>query len=37
VLEIERPDGKRFMVPMTLEAVPEWMQSRIVIDAAWVE
>ncbi len=24
VLEIERPDGKRFMVPMTVEAVPEW-------------
>ncbi len=37
VLEIARPDGKRFMVPMTDEAVPEWMQSRIVIDAAWVE
>jgi 16S rRNA processing protein RimM len=37
VLEIERPDGKRFMVPMTAEAVPEWTQSRIVIDAAWVE
>jgi 16S rRNA processing protein RimM len=37
VLEIERPDGKRFMVPMTAEAVPEWMDLRIVIDAAWVE
>ncbi len=42
VLEIERaPDdgkpGKCFMVPMTAEAVPEWMQSRIVIDEAWVE
>ena len=42
VLEIERPpsDGKkgqRFMVPMRAEAVPEWMQSRIVIDAAWVD
>ena len=37
VLEIARPDGKRFMVPMTAEAIPEWMQSRIVIDAAWVE
>ena len=37
LLEIERPDGKRFMVPMTAEAVPEWMDSRIVIDAAWVE
>jgi 16S rRNA processing protein RimM len=37
VLEIERPDKKRFMVPMTKEAVPEWMESRIVIDAGWVE
>jgi 16S rRNA processing protein RimM len=42
VLEIELPPeggkpGKRFMVPMTAEAVPEWMQSRIVIDAGWVE
>jgi 16S rRNA processing protein RimM len=37
VLEIERPDGKRFMVPMRAEAVPEWMDSRIMIDAAWVE
>jgi 16S rRNA processing protein RimM len=37
VLEIERLDGKRFMVPMTAEAVPEWGRSRMVIDAAWVE
>jgi 16S rRNA processing protein RimM len=37
VLEIERLDGKRFMVPMTAQAVPEWMQSRIVIDAGWAE
>ena len=36
VLEIERPDGKRFMVPMSDEAVPEWTDSRIVIDAAFV-
>ncbi|MFO1241490.1 MAG: ribosome maturation factor RimM [Sphingomonadaceae bacterium] len=35
VLEIERPDGKRFMVPMKADAVPEW-GSRIVIDAAFV-
>ncbi len=26
VLEIERADGKRFMVPMTAEAVAEWGQ-----------
>jgi 16S rRNA processing protein RimM len=35
VLEIERPDGKKFMVPMTPDAVPEW-GGRIVIDAAFV-
>lgn len=36
VIEIERPDGKRFMVPMKVEAVPEWGE-RIVIDAMFVE
>ena len=37
VIDIEKPDGARFMVPMNAEAVPEWMDSRIVIDADWVE
>ena len=32
LLEIERPDGARFMVPMRIEAVPEWGE-RILIDA----
>ncbi|MDP9055833.1 MAG: ribosome maturation factor RimM [Pseudomonadota bacterium] len=36
VLEIEQPDGQRFMVPMRLEAVPEWDAARLVIDAAYV-
>ena len=36
VIEIEKPDGERFMVPMKAEAVPEWMDSRIVIDANWL-
>jgi 16S rRNA processing protein RimM len=35
VLEIERPDGRKFMVPMTVDAVPEWGDS-IVIDADFV-
>jgi 16S rRNA processing protein RimM len=35
VLEIERPDGKKFMVPMTADAVPEWGE-RIVIDSDFV-
>ena len=32
VLEIERPNKARFMVPMTVDAVPEWGES-IVVDA----
>ena len=37
VLEITRPTGKRFMVPMRIEAVPEWDEARIVITAAFAE
>lgn len=33
VIEIERPDKKRFMVPMRAEAVPEWDADRLVVDA----
>jgi 16S rRNA processing protein RimM len=35
VIEIERPDGKRFMVPMRAEAVPDWNAERLVVDAAF--
>jgi 16S rRNA processing protein RimM len=35
VVEIERPEGKRFMVP--IHAVPEWDRERLVVDAAFVE
>jgi 16S rRNA processing protein RimM len=40
VLEIERPDvdgkpGGRFMVPMRAEAVPEWDETRLVIEAVF--
>lgn len=35
VLEIERPDGKRFMIPMNADAVPEWDAQRLVVDAAF--
>lgn len=37
VLEIQRPDGKRFMVPMTEAAVPEWDYERLLIEAAYAE
>ncbi|MCB2059778.1 MAG: 16S rRNA processing protein RimM, partial [Novosphingobium sp.] len=31
IVEIERADGKRFMVPMNAEAVPEWDGERLLI------
>ena len=31
VIEIESPDGRRFMVPMRPEAVPEWDAARLLI------
>lgn len=37
VLEIERPDGKRFMVPMTPVAVPAWDDEKLMIAAAFAE
>ena len=35
ILEIEQPDGKRFMIPFRPEAVPE-VDAQIVIDPAYV-
>lgn len=40
VIEIERPyvdgkPGKKFMVPMRIEAVPEWNAERLVISAGF--
>lgn len=37
VIEIERPSGKTFMVPMRPEAVPEWGDERLVVRSAFVE
>ncbi len=36
VLEIERPDGKRFMVPMRPEAVPEWNEAALTVASAFI-
>mgnify|MGYP001153132450 CR=1 FL=1 len=36
ILEIERPDGKRFMVPMRAEAVPEWDEERVVVVSTYI-
>jgi 16S rRNA processing protein RimM len=35
IIEVQRPDGKKFMVPMNGDAIPEWGE-QIVIDAAFV-
>jgi len=35
ILEIQRPNGKRFMVPMNANAVPEWGE-QVVVNAAFV-
>jgi 16S rRNA processing protein RimM len=37
VLEIERPDGKRFMIPMNEHAVPEWDATRLVVAREFVD
>ena len=37
VIEIRKADGKKFMVPMKAQAVPEWTDERIVIEAGWAE
>lgn len=36
VIEVERPDKKRFMVPMNADAVPDWNAERLVVDTAFV-
>ncbi|MES2021987.1 MAG: ribosome maturation factor RimM [Pseudomonadota bacterium] len=36
VIEVERSDKKRFMVPMNADAVPDWNAERLVVDAAFV-
>jgi 16S rRNA processing protein RimM len=37
VIEIQRPNGKRFMIPMTEAAVPEWDGKRLVVTAEFAE
>ena len=37
ILEIEKPDRKRFMVPMTAQAVPTWNDEGVTVNAAFVE
>lgn len=37
ILEIEKRDGKRFMVPLTEQAVPEWNRERVVVSADFID
>ncbi len=37
VVEVERPTGKRFMVPMIPAAVPDWSAERLVVAEGWAD
>lgn len=37
VIEIERPEGKRFMVPLRTEAVPDWDAERLILNPVFAE
>lgn len=37
IIEIEMLDGKKFMVPLTEQAVPGWDAERLVVSADFVE
>lgn len=37
IVEIERADGRKFMVPLTAQAVPGWDSDRMVIAAGYAE
>ncbi|KWV96236.1 ribosome maturation factor RimM [Erythrobacter sp. AP23] len=37
IVEIEKPDGRKFMVPLTSQAVPEWDDTRLIVSADFVD
>lgn len=37
VIDVERPDGRRFMIPMTEAAVPRWDRDTLTIADGWAE
>lgn len=37
IVEIEKPNGKRFMVPLIPAAVPEWDRERLVVSSDFVD
>ena len=36
IIEIEKPDGKKFMAPLTKQAVPEWDSEKLTINSDFV-
>ena len=37
IVEIEKPDGKKFMVPLTKQAVPGWDADALTVNADFVD
>ncbi|EDL50527.1 ribosome maturation factor RimM [Erythrobacter sp. SD-21] len=37
IVEIEKPDGKKFMVPLTRQAVPGWDSEKLMVNADFAE
>ena len=37
IVEIEKPDGKTFMVPLTEQAVPGWDSNKLTVNADFVD
>jgi 16S rRNA processing protein RimM len=37
LVEIERPDGRRFMVPLTPQAVPHWDETSLTVADSFVD
>ena len=37
IIEIEQPDGKKFMVPLTKQAVPRWDSETLTVSSDFVD
>lgn len=37
IVEIEKPDGKKFMVPLTEQAIPDWDSEKLTVNSDFVD
>ena len=37
IVEIEKPDRKKFMVPLTKQAIPEWDEKRLIVSVDFID